>query len=407
MELEIRAGRASGTVKAPPAKSAAHRLLLCAGLCHGTSVVRNVAFSEDILATIDVLRAIGAKVYVDEDYVFIRGTDVLRAECGDVISCRESGSTLRFCIPLLLLSGSTFTLTGQGRLMQRPQSVYEKLCRDQGLRFEMTGDTISLAGPLKAGRFEIPGDISSQFISGLLFALPLLDADSTIRLIPPVESRSYIDITISALRAFGVRAEWTDETTLRVPGGQSYTPWDIAVEGDWSNAAFFGALKALGDDVTVTGLNPNSLQGDRVYEAYFDALKAGCAELDISDCPDLGPILMATAAGLHGCVLRGTKRLAIKESDRGAAMAEELEKLGVACDIGENTILVSVGLRTPTEPLSAHNDHRIAMACAVLLTRVGGTITGAEAVKKSFPDFFDRLRGLGIEVNEHASGNEL
>ena len=403
MKLEIRGGKACGKVAAPPSKSAAHRMLLCAGLCKGVSVVRNVAYSEDILATLDVLRAIGAKVYKDDDFIFIKGTDVRNAVSPDVISCRESGSTLRFCIPLLLLSGNTFTLTGQGRLMQRPQSVYEDLCQKQGLRFERSGDSITLAGPLQAGTFEIPGDISSQFISGLLFALPLLEGDSTIRLIPPVESRSYIDITLAALRAFGVRAEWSNKTTLCVPGGQAYQPWDIAVEGDWSNAAFFGALRALGDDVTVTGLNPNSLQGDRVYAKYFEALQQGCAELDISDCPDLGPILMATAAGLHGCVLTGTRRLAIKESDRGAAMAAELKKLGVACKIEENSISVSAGLRAPTEALSGHNDHRIVMACAVLLTRVGGIITGAEAVSKSFPDFFDRLRGLGIEVNESCS----
>ena len=404
MELEIRAGKARGTVAAPPSKSAAHRLLLCAGLSRGVSVVRNVAFSEDILATLDVLRALGAKVYIDGDFVFIKGMDPLRAACAETISCRESGSTLRFYIPLLLLSGNTFTLTGKGRLLQRPQSVYEELCRQHALRFDRTDDAITLAGPLCAGDFDLPGDVSSQFISGLLFALPLLNGDSTIRLIPPVESRSYIDITLAALRAFGVKAAWTDETTLRIPGGQQYTPRDVAVEGDWSNAAFFGALQAFGDDVAVTGLNPNSLQGDRVYRDFFASLREGSPTLDISDCPDLGPVLMAAAAGLHGCRLTGTRRLAIKESDRGAAMAEELKKLGVACEVGENTIFVSGGLHPPTEPLFGHNDHRIVMACAVLLTRVGGTITGAEAVTKSFPDFFDRLRGLGIEVNEHAAG---
>ena len=403
MELEIRAGRASGTVAAPPSKSAAHRLLLGAGLCESVSVVRNVAYSEDILATLDVLRAIGAKVDVDGDFVFVKGTDVRRSACDAPISCRESGSTLRFCIPLLLLSGNPFTLTGQGRLMQRPQSVYEDLCREQGLKFEKTDCAVTVQGPLRAGDFTLAGNISSQFISGLLFALPLLEGDSTIRLIPPVESRSYIDITLAALRVFCIQAEWTDETTLFVPGGQQYAPCDADVEGDWSNAAFFLALQALGCDVTVRGLSDSSLQGDRVCASYFETLKGGCAELDISDCPDLGPILMATGAAMHGCVLTGTRRLAIKESDRGAAMAEELRKLGVRCEIEENTIRVSAGLHAPAEPLCGHNDHRIVMACAVLLTRVGGTITGAEAVKKSFPDFFDRLRGLGIEVIESCS----
>ena len=404
MNAAITAGQARGTLPAPPSKSMAHRLLLCAGLCKGESVVRNVAFSEDIRATMDVLRAIGARIDPDQEHVFIKGADVRRASCAEPVSCRESGSTLRFAIPLLLLSGEPFTLTGHGRLMQRPQSVYADLCRKQGLRFEQNGDAITLAGPLQAGDFEIPGDISSQFVSGLLFALPLLDADSTIRLLPPVESRSYIDMTLAALKAFGITAGWADETTLIVPGGQQYRPWDIAVEGDWSNAAFFHALRALGHDVRVTGLRQDALQGDRVCVPYFEALQAGCPTLDISDCPDLGPVLMAAAAGLHGCTLTGTRRLAIKESDRGAAMAEELAKLGVTCEIGENAITVSAGLHPPTEPLCGHNDHRIVMACAVLLTRVGGTIIGAEAVSKSFPDFFDRLRGLGIEVNEHAAG---
>ena len=405
MELEILPGRAKGIVSAPPSKSAAHRLLLCAGLCRGASVVRNVAYSEDILATMDVLRALGAKIYPDGDYVFLKGADMLHARCDEPVSCRESGSTLRFAIPLLLLSGNAFTLTGYGRLLQRPQSVYADICREQGLRFEQTESAISLAGPLRPGDFEIPGDISSQFISGLLFALPLLDADSTIRLLPPVESRSYIDMTLAALKAFGVTASWIDETTLCVPGNQAYQPWDIAIEGDWSNAAFFYALQTLGHDVAVTGLRADSLQGDRVCLPYFEALKSGCPELDISDCPDLGPVLMAAAAGLNGCVLTGTRRLAIKESDRGAAMARELRKFGVQCDVQDNTIRVHPGLHAPTETLFGHNDHRIVMACAVLLTQTGGTITGAEAVKKSFPDFFDRLRGLGIEVIEYAAGN--
>ena len=404
MELEIRAGKACGTLAAPPSKSAAHRMLLCAGLSRGESVVRNVAFSEDILATLDVLRAMGAKIHIDGNCVSVAGADPMQAVCTDEISCRESGSTLRFCIPLLLLSGNTFTLSGKGRLMQRPQSVYEDLCKQQGLRFDRSDGRITLAGPLRPGGFEIPGDISSQFISGLLFALPLLDGDSTLRLLPPVESRSYIDITLAALRAFGVKAAWTDETTLQIPGGQRCSPQDVAVEGDCSNAAFLGALQAFGDDVTVTGLSANTLQGDRVYTGYFQQLQHGCPTLDISDCPDLGPVLMAAASGLHGCILTGTRRLAIKESDRGAAMAAELKKLGVTCEIEDNAIRVSAGLHAPSEPLFGHNDHRIVMACAVLLTRVGGTITGAEAVTKSFPDFFDRLRGLGIEVNEHAAG---
>lgn len=399
MELNISKGRAHGVVQAPPSKSMAHRMLLCAGLAAGESVVHNIAFSEDILATLDVLRALGAACRVDGDTVTITGADPREAHYVGVLSCRESGSTLRFCIPLLLLSGSTFTLTGKGRLMHRPQDVYVDLCTKQGLLFEQGDETIRLRGPLHAGEYVLPGDISSQFISGLLFALPLKQQDSTIHILPPVESRSYIDITIQALGMFGVQAHWDEdeENTLLIPGGQHYTPREVTVEGDYSNAAFFGALAAFGDDVTVTGLQP-SLQGDRVYAHYFEQLRQGKATLDVTDCPDLGPILMAVAAVLHGARLTGTRRLRIKESDRGVVMAQELKKLGVHCDLQENTIEIFPGIQAPERPLLGHNDHRIVMSCAVLLTRTGGRLSGAEAVTKSFPGFFEQLQNIGIEV---------
>lgn len=401
MELNIAQGHAHGVVQAPPSKSMAHRMLLCAGLAAGESVVHNVAFSEDILATLDVLRALGADCRIDGDTVTITGADAREANYDGVISCRESGSTLRFCIPLLLLSGNEFTLTGKGRLMHRPQDVYVDLCARQGLLFERGDETIRLRGPLHSGEYMLPGDISSQFISGLLFALPLKRQDSIIHILPPVESRSYIDITLQALGMFGVQAEWDedDENTLLIPGSQHYTPGEVTVEGDYSNAAFFGALAALGDDVTVTGLQP-SLQGDRVYAHCFEQLRRGKATIDVTDCPDLGPILMATAAALHGALLTGTRRLRIKESDRGVVMAQELQKLGVRCIVQENTIEIFPGIHAPDRPLLGHNDHRIVMSCAVLLTRTGGMLSGTEAVTKSFPGFFDRLRDIGIEVTE-------
>lgn len=402
MEIEIRPSRAEGMVKAPPSKSAAHRLLLCAGLAAGRSTVRNVAFSEDILATLDVLKALGAEIVIQSDAVSVQGADPFQAETREAISCRESGSTLRFCIPLFLLSGKPFTLTGKGRLMQRPQSVYERICQQQGLTFEPKGDSILLQGPLQAGTFEVQGNISSQFITGLLLALPLLESDSRIELIPPVESRSYLNITVQALKAFGVSVAWLDENTLLIPGGQAYQPCTVTVEGDYSNAAFFSALETLGDPVTITGLG-ESQQGDRIYQAYFPLLKAGKPTLDVTDCPDLAPILMALSAALNGCVLTGTRRLKIKESDRGAAMEQELRKLGVRCILDEDRIEVFPGIHAPTEPIDGHNDHRIVMAMSVLLTRVGGVIQGAEAVTKSFPDYFTQLEKLKIEVIHHAA----
>ena len=393
MNVAIYPSRPAGTAAAPPSKSMAHRKLICAGLAAGESVIRGVAPSQDVLATLDCLRALGAECRYQGDTVTVRGTDPFSAPDHAVLPCRECGSTLRFFVPLALLGGGDAVLTGSETLLRRPLGVYADLCRERGLRFEQSAAALSVRGPLPAGTFVLPGDVSSQFVSGLLFALPLLPGDSAIRLLPPVESRPYIDMTLSALRAFGVRAGWLDETTLSVPGGQRYQPRELAVEGDWSNAAFFLAL-----GVPVTGLDADSLQGDRICVEYFKALDAGCAELDISDCPDLGPVLFAYAAARHGGRFTGIRRLRIKESDRAAAMAEELEKFGVLVALGENVAAVGTGLRAPERLLDGHNDHRIVMALSVLCARTGGTICGAEAVDKSFPDFFDRLNAIGVRA---------
>jgi 3-phosphoshikimate 1-carboxyvinyltransferase len=272
--------------------------------------------------------------------------------------------------------------------------VYAHLCKKQGIRFEKGETSLLVQGTLSPGEFYLPGDVSSQFVSGLLFALPGLPGDSVIRLRPPVESRSYIDMTMDALRRFGVETRWRDRETVAVPGRQYYK-WqsDVRVEGDWSNAAPFLAL-----GVGVTGLDPESRQGDRAVAAYLGALDAGRPTLDLADCPDLGPLLMACAAARHGAVFTGTRRLRWKESDRGAAMAEELGKFGVEVRFGADEIAVGCGLHPPAEPLCAHNDHRIVMALAVLCARTGGTITGAEAVNKSFPDFFEKLQRVGVRL---------
>ncbi|MBO4830970.1 MAG: 3-phosphoshikimate 1-carboxyvinyltransferase [Oscillospiraceae bacterium] len=382
-----------GTVKAPPSKSMAHRLLICAGLAKGGSRVRGVAPSDDVLATIDCLRALGASVDIDGETALVRGADPRRAVPG-VLNCRESGSTLRFFTPLCALSGRETVLEGSGTLFRRPLEPYEDLFRERGLLFAKTERSLTVRGPLGPGTFELPGDVSSQFISGLLFTLPLLEGDSVIRLRPPVESRAYTDMTLSALGSFGVNASWNGDLELLVPGGQEYLPRDVSVEGDWSNAAFFLAMGA-----DVTGLDPDSLQGDKVCAEHFAVLDRGHAEIDISGCPDLGPVLMACAALKSGGTFTGTRRLALKESDRGAAMAEELGKFGVRVSVEENRITVSGGAKTPSEPLSGHDDHRIVMALSVLCTRTGGTIEGAEAVSKSFPDFFERLKDLNVRMD--------
>lgn len=397
MKVTIKAcERIAGRIAAPPSKSMAHRSLICAGLADGTSVIRNIADSEDILATMDCLRALGAEISYDPESMSaeVKGADPSSREEAEM-HCRESGSTLRFMLPLCALSGSPAVLAGSGRLMQRPLSIYEDIFKAEGIGFERSEDSIRIKGRLKGGEYSMPGDISSQFVSGLLFALPMCDGDSLIRLEGNIESRPYIDMTMQALRECGIDAGWRSDTEIAIAGSQRYAASDMTVEGDWSNAA---NLLALGAEVTGTG--PGSLQGDRVCIEYFSLLDKGCAELDISDCPDLGPVLMAYAAMNHGAVLRGTRRLRFKESDRGNAMKEELAKCGVEVSVSEDSITVGSGAKAPVELLSGHNDHRIVMALSAILARTGGSIDGAEAVSKSFPDYFEKLRDLGIEIRK-------
>ena len=398
MRAIIRPGMPRGTVTAPPSKSMAHRLLICAALAEGESTVRGVDPSQDILATSDCLTALGASLSWEGDTVRVRGTDPRKAASA-VLCCRESGSTLRFMIPLCLLSGNLMRLEGSETLLSRPLSVYEDLCREQGLRLDRADGGLLVEGRLASGDYTVSGSISSQFISGLLFALPLLPGNSRIRLLPPVESRSYLDLTLQALQDAGITVSRADEYTLDVPGNAAYSVRDAEVEGDWSNAAFFEAFNCTGGSVTVTGLKPDSLQGDRICMEYLSLLKDGPAELDLADCPDLAPVLFVTAALCRGAVFTGTRRLRFKESDRGAVMAQEMAKFGVTLGMEENRITVpAVPLRAPSVPLDSHNDHRIAMALSLICARTGGEIDGAEAVRKSFPDYWDRLRSLGMDV---------
>lgn len=400
MIAEIKPSKGKGIMKAPPSKSMAHRLLICAGLSEGKSVVEGISSSEDMKATLDCLSAIGAEYEIEGDKVTLNGANIRNIPEGAVLRCRESGSTLRFFIPICLLDGKTFTLTGSQKLLSRPLSVYEKIFKEQGISFEASADKITVGGKLKSGTFEIPGDISSQFITGLLFVLPLLEENSLIKLLPPVESRSYINLTVEALATFGVKIEWQDENTIFIKGRQNYKAVDAKVEGDYSNAAFFEALNVLGSEIEMTGLKPESLQGDKVYEKYFPLLEKGEKNIDISDCPDLGPILFAVAAAKNGGTFTGTRRLKIKESDRAAAMAEELAKFGTKVTVNEDSVIIDASeFHAPTETLCGHNDHRIVMSCAVLSTITGGRIEGAEASRKSLPDFFERIKNLGFEVS--------
>ena len=401
MKAIIKPSKINKSIAAPPSKSMAHRLIIAAALADGSSVVHNVAMSEDIKATIRCLTSLGAEIKElpqspDELYLTlqIRGVNPSRSGSA-VLDAGESGSTLRFMIPIAALSNSEMRFIGSETLMNRPLSVYEDISKSKDLEFERKGTELRLKGALSGGIFEIPGNISSQFVTGLLMALPLAEEDSIIKLIGDVESKPYIDMSIDALSRYGISIEWEDERTLSIPGGQTYSASEQRVEGDWSNAAY---LMALGAEVN--GLDDNSLQGDRLCKDYFSQIRNGYCELDIHDCPDLGPALMAYAALNKGCVLHGTKRLRIKESDRGTAMQQELRKFGVESVIYDDDINVGCGITKPTEALQGHNDHRIVMALSGICLITGGIIEGAEAVNKSYPDFFDRIEEAGAHIEK-------
>lgn len=378
-----------GEVFAPPSKSMAHRYLICGALSE-QSRVSGLAMSEDIKATADCLKALGSRVDFENDTALVGG---LCPKEEAQLDCRESGSTLRFMLPLALLGNKEITLTGSPRLMERGAGLYEQMCGEHGLFFENKDGKITVKGPLKPGKYSIDGSLSSQYFSGMLFALSTLDGDSELKVKGKLQSRPYVNMTIKTLDDFGVKIERIPGGFF-IPGGQKFLSRDAAVEGDWSNAAF---LSALSDKVIVKGLDEHSLQGDKLYPQLFK--NVGSYQIDLSDTPDLAPVLFAVAALKDKGDFVGTRRLKIKESDRAEAMKNELLKFGVNTTIFDNRVIVSGKLKAPSAELYGHNDHRIVMALSVLAARVGGVIDGAEAVSKSFPDFFDVIKKLNVKVN--------
>ncbi len=421
MRIRIEPSRLFGNVMAPPSKSYAQRLLIAAALARGKSTISGISESEDMGAALDCIRVLGASFEKKGDTVCITGAgDALRGDGSAPISglegaldddackgegfeavflCRESGNTLRFLIPVSLCFFDRVCFKGSRRLMERGISVYEELFSQRGISIEKGEDFIRLEGVLSSGEYEARGDVSSQFITGLLFALPLLKGDSTLKLIPPVESRPYIDITLDVLKSFGIEIREEGENAFFIKGGQAFCEKDMAAEGDWSNAAFLYALNSIGHELRISGLNMESIQGDRGCLRLFEELSKEAPCIDISGCPDLGPVLFSLASAKNGALITGTKRLKIKESDRASAMASELSKFGGRLEIMENSVRVmKADLRRPSEPLCSHNDHRIVMALSVLLSLTGGEIEGAEAVRKTWPDFFDVMKKLGMKV---------
>ena len=397
MIAAFRPCRLSGSIDAPPSKSMAHRYLIGAALCGETCRLSVFDYSEDILASIDCLRALGAEITIQGDCVTVNPMGFMKAE-NPVLACRESGSTLRFFIPLSLCLGREVVLQGSQRLLERPLGIYEDLCREKGFAFEKKENAVKLCGRLNRGHYQIRGDVSSQFITGLVFALLYLGGESSIEIVPPFESRSYVNLTLSALKAFGADVEFVGEYRIEIRKSKMHACAG-RIEGDYSNAAFLDAFNHIGSHVQVGNLKADSLQGDRVYRDYFRLISEGTPTLDISDCPDLGPVLFALATMKNGAVFTGTDRLKAKESDRGMAMHEELKKLGGGLIFGDNVITVpKQELADQGEVLSGHNDHRIVMAMSLILSRIGGEMGDAQAVRKSYPGFFEDIKRLGAKV---------
>lgn len=401
MKVQIVPSVAKGVIKAQPSKSYAHRLLIAAALSNEESIIKNVVLSNDIKATIDCIRALGKTVEIIDDEIKIKNNNSFDISSQDeiVFNCLESGSTLRFFIPIALLLDKKVTFTGSKKLLSRGIKIYEDICEKQNITIIKEENKISFIGKLNSDNFQVDGNISSQFISGLLFALPLLDEDSCINIITPLESKNYIDITIDVLQLAGIIIDRKDENSYYIIGNQKYKSLNCAVEGDYSNSAFLEVLNYLNGEVEITGLNKNSYQGDKKYQELFKQLNEKYVECDIKNCIDLGPILFCFASLKHGGCFTGVNRLRIKESDRILDIKEELEKFNVIVnDENDKVIINNQNIEKPNCLLFGKNDHRIVMALAIMLTVYGGSIEGAEAINKSYPNFFEDLKSLGIEV---------
>lgn len=401
MKVKILPSKTSGEVSAPPSKSFAHRYLIGSVLSCGKCVIKNIADSDDISATLSCIEQLGGSVTKDGNIVTVIPTNEKQIE-NAVFDCKESGSTLRFFIPVVLATGAkNCTFLGSERLLARGIKEYEKLFENSDVTIKSDEKSIEVNGKLSAGNYEISGEVSSQYTTGMLFALSRLSGKSTLKITGNAESRAYVDMTIKVLKDFGADIAEPEKNFFEINGKGRLSPGEFTVEGDWSNAAFLIALSRLLGTISVSGLNENSVQGDRFLSVAFDALDGENAEIDLKDCPDLAPILFSYAAYKNGGKFINTRRLRVKESDRANVMAEELKKFGANVKVYENSVEIEkTQLKPPIVPLCGHNDHRIVMALSVLAAVFGAEIDGAEAVNKSYPDFFRVIKKAGVNVYE-------
>lgn len=444
----VEPGRLSGRLLVPPSKSMGHRALFCAALAEGDSHIDNVVLSEDMLATLGALKVLGVKTAVKTSERFegrmrvtVSGTGSFHPS-GEDIDCHESGSTARFVIPLSRLVADPVTITGRNGLLERPFGLFHELFEGKGVRMSDRNGCLpaTLEGKLTSGIFRLRGDVSSQFITGLLFILPRLDGDSVIEVEGPLESAPYVAMTLEMLAQFGVKAVMelfpdgqspdSPGARLTVSGGQTYRPTDCDVEGDWSQAAFWVVAGALGNPLVLEGLRMDSLQGDRKVVELMRAMGAEILEegtnlrvgftahplraldMDVAQCPDLVPALAVAAAYAEGgSRIYNAARLRFKESDRLKAMREQLGALGAAISEEPDGLLIEgPGMnrsgRLGGGSVQGCGDHRIVMASAIAATRAAASVSidGMEAVRKSYPGFWDDFRQLGGFAHEQHLG---
>ncbi|WP_308527440.1 3-phosphoshikimate 1-carboxyvinyltransferase [uncultured Oscillibacter sp.] len=406
MDLQITPKKLSGAVTPPPSKSQAHRLLIAAALAEGTSTLHNIARSQDIEATLRCVTALGGSwTETSPGTLTVTGIGGRRFSGGELprLDCGESGSTLRFFIPIALAVAGGGIFTGHGRLMERPQGPYFQLFDKKGIFYEQKDGVLTVRGALTPGEYVLPGNVSSQFFTGLLFALPLLDGVSAVVSSTEIESQAYITMTLEAMRQAGVPvAERPGLRSFEVLHA-AYHPFAATVEADWSQAAFWYAANFLDSRVEIRDLNPDSGQGDKVVsELYWQLARPGDAEIDVSGCPDLLPPLAVMAAVRSGTTrFVNAARLRIKESDRLSTITAALTALGAEVHEEPDRLIIVGKPSLPGGTVDCANDHRIAMMAAIAATGCTGPVTvlGAECVQKSYPDFWEAYNTLGGDIH--------
>lgn len=414
-----------GSITIPSSKSLCHRSIICAALADGESNIDNVVFSEDIYATWQCMEKLGAKIEKTGDSSLRIVGAYPRNKEGEVLDCNESGSTLRFLIPIAMLSDERVSFIGKGKLVSRPLDTYYRIFDEQGIKYTTQDGNLPLEvdGKLQPGRFEIEGNISSQFISGLMFTLPLLEGDSQIIITTELESKGYVDLTLDMMSKFGIEIENRHYKEFHIKGNQRYKAKDITVEGDFSQAAFWLVCGIIGEEIKSDSLNPKSLQGDMAIVDLIKQMGGKLEEkgtsittrasetkgivIDASQCPDIVPILTVLATFTKGETrIINAARLRIKESDRLKAISTELNKLGADVKELEDGLVINGVEKLKGGTVDSWNDHRIAMSLAIASMRCEGevTITNSDSVKKSYPHFWEHVKSVGGEIDEFNMG---